>query len=154
VEDIQVVVSSLHLTTYHPWPTLTRLLFSIILARDHMPSKVAFDPEEPSLGCIWADSVAPPHSLISIKRRIQVSRVEETPALVHANLFADISLKELEGHISILGTDGPGLSPDEPLPIVQMPIVQVESPSIPDGRNIENQSEEDYWNAIVDHWDL
>jgi hypothetical protein len=34
-----------------------------------MPSKVAFDPEEPSLGCsIRADSVAPPHSPVTIKQ--------------------------------------------------------------------------------------
>ena len=38
-----------------------------------------------------------------------------------------------EGHISILRTDGSGLSPNEPMAIVQMPI---ESPSIPDGKYI------------------
>ena len=108
-----------------------------------MPSKVAFDPEEPSLGRIRADSVAPPHSPASIKRCI--SRVERTPELAHADLFADISsdtpLKE--DHISILHTDGPGLSPNEP-----MAIVQVESPSIPDGKYlIKNRAADIFWNA-------
>ena len=117
-----------------------------------MPSKVAFDTEEPSLGRIRADSVAPPHSPTSIK--LCISRVERNPALAHANLFADIScvapLKE--GHISILGTDGPGLSPDEPMaivqtPIVQFPIVQVGSP-IPNGRYaIKNRAADFFWNS-------
>ena len=82
------------------------------------PSKVAIDPEEPFLGRIRADSVAPPHSPASIKRCI--SRVERTPALTHADLFANISCKTplKEGHISILHADGPGLSPNEPMAIV------------------------------------
>ena len=114
-----------------------------------MPSKVAFDPEEPSLGCIWADSVAPPHSPASIKRCI--SGVERTPALAHADLFADISsdtpLKE--GHISIFHTDCPGLNPNQPMAIVLMPIVQfVESPSIPNGYYvIRNRRANLYWHT-------
>jgi hypothetical protein len=117
-----------------------------------MSSKVAFDPDEPSLGRIRADSVAPPHSPSSIKRCI--SRVEKTAALVHANLFADISCDTplKEGHISILSTDGPGLSPNEPMAIVQMHIVQmpVENPSIPlaDGRYlIKNRTADIFWSV-------
>jgi hypothetical protein len=113
-----------------------------------MPSKVAFNPEEPCLGRIRADSVAPPHSPASIKRCI--SRVEKTPALAHADLFADISCDtpSKEGHISSLLTDGPGLSPNKPMAIVQMPIVQVESPSFPDGRYIiKNRAADIYWTA-------
>ena len=112
-----------------------------------MPSKVAFDPEEPSLGRIWADSVAPPHSPASIKRCI--SRVERNPALAHADLFAnvlcDTPLKE--GYISILHTDCPGLSPNEPMAIVQKPII-IKSPSIPDGKYvIKNRAADIYWNT-------
>jgi hypothetical protein len=115
-----------------------------------IPSKVAFDPEEPSLGRIRADAIAPPHSPASIKRCI--SRVEKTAALAHANLFADISCDTplKEGHISILSTNGPGLSPNEPMAIVQMPVVQVpvESPSIPDGRYlIKSRAADIFWNA-------
>jgi phage terminase large subunit-like protein len=83
--------------------------------------------------------------------------VEETPALAYADLFAEISsdapLKELESHISTLGTDGPGLSPNNPMaivqmPIVQMPIVQVETHSFPDGRYfIKNRAADFFWNA-------
>ena len=113
-----------------------------------MPSKVAIYPEQTSLGRIRADSVAPPHSPTSIKRCI--SRVEGNPALVwNADLFADTSsdtpLKE--GHISILRTDGPGLSPNEPMAIVQVPLA-VTNPSISDGKYaIKNRAAEIYWNA-------
>jgi hypothetical protein len=116
-----------------------------------MPSKVAFDSEEPCLGRIQADSVAPPHSPASIKQCI--SRIEKTPALTHADLFADISCDTplKEGHISVLLTDGPGLSPNKPMGIVQMPIVQVESPSFPDGRYIiKNRAADIFWSTDQD----
>ena len=87
-----------------------------------IPSRVAIDPGKPSLGRIRADSVPPPHSPASIKRCI--SRVERNPKLTHSDLFADISCDAplKEGHISNLPTDGPGLSPNEPMAIVQMEI--------------------------------
>ena len=106
-------------------------------------SKVAIDPYEPSLGRIQADSVAPPHGPNSIKRCI--SRVEGNPALAYAYQFADTEsdapLKE--GHISNLRTDGPGLSPYEPMAIVQrLPV------SIPDGKYaIKNRAKDIFWNA-------
>ena len=110
-----------------------------------IPSKVAFDPDEPSLGRIRANSVGPPHCPTSIKRCI--SRVEGNPALAYADLFADTEsdapLKE--GHISILRTDGPGLSPNEPMAIVQRPPIV----PIPDGKYvIKSRAADIYWNAM------
>ena len=107
-----------------------------------MPSKVAFDPEEASLGRIRADSVAPPHSLTSIKRCI--SRVERNPAFAwYADLFADTSCDTplKEGHISIHRTGRPGMSPNEPMAVVlRLPI--------PDGKYlIKNRAKDIYWNA-------
>jgi hypothetical protein len=105
------------------------------------PSRVAIYPEEPSLGRISADSVAPPHSPTSITRCI--SRVEKNPALIYADLFPDSSCDTplKEGYISIHHTDGPGLSPNDP-----MAIVQVETPSIPDGKYvIKNRAADIYW---------
>ena len=125
-------------------------VYYLLYADDYeMPSKVAIDPEEPSLGRIRADSVAPPHSPASIKRCI--SRVEKTPALAHADLFADISCDNplKEGYISIFRTDasGPGLNPNEPMAIVQVQM-HIESPSIPDGMYIiKNRAADLYWNA-------
>ena len=108
-----------------------------------MPSKVAFDREETSLGRIRADFIAPPRSPTSIKRCI--SRVEEIPALAwHSDLFADTSCDTplKEGHISICRS--PGLSPNEPMAIVLRPptILPV------DGRYlIKNRAKDIYWNT-------
>ena len=132
------------------------------LYADHseIPSKVPIDPGEPSLGRIRADYVAPPHSPTSIKRCI--SRVEGNPALLHSDLFSDTCDSPLtEGHISILRTDGPGLSSNEPMAIVQAD-VQVKkekrSPpplvtSIPDSDGkylIKSRTADLYWNAFKD----
>jgi hypothetical protein len=117
-------------------------VYYLLYADDcEMPSKVAIDPEEPSLGRIRTDFVAPPHSLAAIKAYI--SRVERIPRLADANLFANISCNFLlkEGDISTLATDCPGLSPKEPMAIV-------EDPSIPDGRYaIQSEKGEIFWNA-------
>ena len=132
-----------------------------------LPSKVAYDPEQPSLGRIRADSVVPPHSPITIKQCI--SRVERTPAIALADLFADITSNTplKEDHISFLrteSTDCPGLSPKNPMAIVQNPvaivqnpvaIVQnpasiVQKPSIPDGRYaIKNRAADFFWNTYM-----
>jgi hypothetical protein len=114
------------------------------------PSKVAFDPEEPSLGRIRADSISPPHSPTSIKRCI--SRVERNPALAHADLFADTScITPLKGgQISFLRADGPGLSWNEPMAIVQVKKSPDPLPfaSITDGRYaIKNRAADIFWNA-------
>jgi hypothetical protein len=96
-----------------------------------------------------ADSVAPPHSPATIKRCI--SRVEKSPALADADLFVDLSSDAPleENHISILSTDGPGLSPNEPMAIVQMPIVQMENASLPDGRYlIKGRAANIFWNTM------
>ena len=123
------------------------MYYQLYANNSEIPSKVAFDEEEPSLGRIRADSVAPPHSVASLKRRI--SRVEQTLALANADLFADISsdIPLKEGRISILGADCPGLSPDEPMGVVhdQMDIVQ--SP-ISDGRYaIKNRAAGIFWDS-------
>ena len=112
-----------------------------------IPSKVAFDHDEPSIGRIRADYIAPPHSPASIKRCI--SGVEGRPELLSADLFADTSCDTplTEGHISILRTDGPGQSPDQPMAIVQAE-VQAEVTSIPNGRYlIKNRASDFYWFA-------
>ena len=119
---------------------LGEVYYQLYADDDEIPSNVAIDPVEPSLGRIRTDSVAPPHSLVSIKRCI--SRVERNPALAHADLFADISCDTplKESHISILRTDGPGLSPNKPMAIV----VQM-----PEGKYlIKNRAADIYWNAF------
>ena len=103
-------------------------MYYLLYADDYeISSLVAIDSDKPSLGRIRVDSIAPPHSPASIK--LCISRVERTPALAHANLFADTSCDTplKERHISFLHTDGPGLSKNEPMAIVQKAIVQMGS---------------------------
>ena len=137
-----------------PFNTLTSLLVTSRLLGEvyymlyginkELPSKVAFDSDEPSLGRIRADSIAPPHSPTTIKRCI--SRVEGNPAISwNADLFTDTSSDSplKDGYIALLDTNGPGLSSNEP-----MAIVQVKNPSIPDGKYvIKNRAADIYWNA-------
>ena len=76
--------------------------------------------------------------------------MEGNPALAYADLFADTSCDTplKEGHISILRTDGPGLSPNEP-----MAIVQVKTPSIPDGIYIiKNRAVDIFWYALYNNF--
>lgn len=82
-------------------------------------SRSSFDPEEPFLGRICADFIAPPHTTTSIKKCI--ARIEHSPALVSAQLFTDISgeTSMKGGYVSILSVDSPGSTPDSPLALVQ-----------------------------------
>ena len=119
-----------------------------------MPSKVANDPEEPSLGRIRADCITPPHSPTSIK--LCISRVEKNPGIVNSDLFTDRSCDTplTDGHIAILRTDGPGQSPNKPMAIVQADVqVEISLPvevtsMIPNGRYlIKNRGANNYWSA-------
>jgi hypothetical protein len=121
-------------------------VYYVLYANDYeMPSKVAFDPVDPSLGRIRVDYITPPHNLTSLK--LCLSRVEKNPTLAYAaNIFDDISgvtpLKE--GQISNLRTAGPGLSADKPLAIVLTPSI----PGPPDGRYvIKNRAADIFWAA-------
>ena len=110
-----------------------------------MPSKVAIDPDKPSLGRIRADYIAPPLSLNSIKRCI--SRVEGNPAFSYVDLFADTTYDTplKDGRISILRTDGPVLPVN---PNGRMAIVQVRNSLLPDGQYfIKNRASGTYWSA-------
>jgi hypothetical protein len=120
-----------------------------------MPSKVAIDPEEPWLGRIRADYITPPHIPTNIK--LSISRLERTPAFASANLFEDISCDTplTEGHISILHTNGPGLSPNKPMALVQVndaleKRIPVSSPPIPEGMySIKNRARNLCWITAV-----
>jgi hypothetical protein len=117
-------------------------VYYVLYANDYeIPSKVAFDPEEPSIGRIRVDYITPPHNLTSLK--LCLSRVEKNPTLVYADLFEDISgvtpLKE--GQILNLRIAGPGLSPNEPMAVVLSP----PTPG-PDGRYvIKNRAADIFW---------
>jgi hypothetical protein len=81
-------------------------------------SKTSATTDDPSLGCITATSVPPPHNVISLKRVI--AKVENIN-LTRTSLFltpssqspVDDTLK-----LSILSRTGPGSLPQEPLALV------------------------------------
>ena len=123
---------------------LLREVYYLLYDNYEIPSKVAFNPEQPSLGRIRADSVTPPHNNVTIK--ICISRVEKTPAIAYADLFADIScntpLRKDHTGISSLRSDCPGLSPKEPMAIVLNPIPLVGGRYV-----IKNRAADVYWEA-------
>ena len=128
---------------------LREVYYQLYFEGYEMPSKLANDPEEPSIGRIRADSIAPPHSPTTIK--LCISRVERNPGIVNSDLYADTTCDTplKEGHISILRTDGPGLSPNEPMAIVQAD-VQVGSPLPVEATSIyliKNRAGDVYWGA-------
>ena len=136
---------------FHTSQLLREVYYQLYADGYEVPSKVANDPEEPSVGRIRVDYIPPPHTPTSIK--ICISRVEGKPALVNSDLFVDTTSDSplKEGHISFLHSDDPGQSPDEPMSIVQAD-VQVESPllvevtSIPEGKYlIKNRGADLYW---------
>jgi hypothetical protein len=104
--------------------------YTLFIDEDQMPSKAAFDPDQPFLGRIRTDYIAPPHSLNSVK--LCLSRVERKPALIwHAELYEDSAATPLkDGPISFLPTSGPGLSSTGPI------AVTLKTPSIADGKYI------------------
>jgi hypothetical protein len=108
---------------------------------DPIPPKVAIGLEKPFVGRIRADYITPPHSLSSLK--LYLSRVERNPTLAYyaVNFFDE--LENPLGEISNLRTDGPGLSPDEPMAIV----LTTPIPG-PDGKYIiKNRAADIYWSA-------
>ena len=80
------------------------------------------DPEQPSLGCIRVNWIAPPYTAFSILRCIK--RAECVPELITSgtpHLFANISSNtpiSSDQYISILTGDSPGLTQDEPMALV------------------------------------
>jgi hypothetical protein len=113
-----------------------------------MASKVAISPEEPSLGRIRADSVAPPHTPSSLRRCI--SRVEGNSALASAKLFSDRSCKTpmKETNISIITGRCPGLTCNQPMALVTDKIQDVVSP-IPYTIRIKSRHDHSELNFII-----
>lgn len=63
----------------------------------------AFDPDEPSIGCIDRSTVAPPEDVAAIKRCI--ARAEGKPIYAFGDLYADVSDEPLANDACI--TDAP-----------------------------------------------
>lgn len=98
-----------------------RYVYYCIYNKDSvMPSKMSFIPDDNSLGRIDTLSIAPPHTVVSLKRRIINAEgvINQT-----INLFKDTdgeALMNETGHISFLDplATYPGQTEDEPIAIV------------------------------------
>lgn len=90
-----------------------------------MLSKKPVDPNKPSVGRISVDFIPPPHTAQTIMRCI--SRIEELNDTKKSHLFANISSEFPIGdkHVSILSTDRPGSTPDNPMAFVVEPALDV-----------------------------
>jgi hypothetical protein len=78
-------------------------------------------PTDPHVGCISVNIIPPPHTAASIMRCI--SKAESLDLSNGSQLFPSI-LSETpfsEGHVSILTSDYPGSTPEDPMAVVDSP---------------------------------
>jgi hypothetical protein len=84
-----------------------------------IPSMHPVYTDDPYLGRILAEEVAPPHTAKSVKRCI--SNVEKIGSEITTNLFLSVSNQapiDDAGRVSIIANPGPGYSPSEPMALV------------------------------------
>lgn len=84
-----------------------------------IPSKWPVSPDDIYLGRITAKSVAPPHTVASLKRRL--CSVENINDDTYSSLFAATSTNsplDDTGRVSILTKSGPGSMQHEPVALV------------------------------------
>jgi hypothetical protein len=98
---------------------VTIVYYQVYKKRGAVPSKQPADPSDSYVGRISVDSVPPPHTAKSIIRCI--SKVEEIENSMQSQLFINISSESPidEGYISILTSDRPGSTPEDPLAFVE-----------------------------------
>jgi hypothetical protein len=83
-----------------------------------VPSKHPVDSNEPSVGRINVNCIPPPHTAKSIIRCI--SKIEKVEKFGILRLFTSISDESPigDGHVSILTSNRPGPTPEEPMAFV------------------------------------
>jgi hypothetical protein len=93
--------------------------YQVYKKRGAVPSKQPADPNDSYVGRISVDSVPPPHTAKSIIRCI--SKVEHIENSMQSQLYVNISSESPieEGYISILTSDRPGSTPEDPLAFVE-----------------------------------
>jgi len=94
-----------------------------------VPSRQPADSSDPYVGRISVDSVPPPHTAVSIMRCI--SKTEELANSKKLQLFINISSDSPigDGHVSILASDCPGCTPEDPMVFVELPSPAVAQPA-------------------------
>jgi hypothetical protein len=103
--------------------SLIYLMFSVyyrLYTEDEsVPSVNPIYSNDPSLGCISANVITPPHTAISLKRCLLA--VENIDASISTSLFVTASTKEPladNAKVSIVQFPGPGCTPNEPMALV------------------------------------
>jgi len=86
---------------------------------ESIPSAKPICSNDPSLGCISANVITPPHTAISLKRCLLA--VENIDASISTSLFVTASTKEPladNAKVLIIQFPGPGCTPNEPMALV------------------------------------
>jgi hypothetical protein len=130
----------------------SQVYYQLYTKNGEMASKVAIAPEEPSLGRIHADSVAPPHTPSAIRGRI--SKVEGVSALASAKLFADRSCETpmTDTHIPLINGKCPGLNLSLPMALVadRTQLIVSTEPSDSYTRKIKSRHDTSEQNLVVE----
>jgi hypothetical protein len=100
---------------------LSIVYYLVYQSHGAIESKQPADPHDPFMGRILVDSIPPPHTAASIKRCIVTS--EELNNWKDSQLFVNVSRKSPmgKGHISILTSERPGYTPEDPMAFVEIP---------------------------------
>jgi hypothetical protein len=101
------------------------LYYRVYTENGEMPSKYPINKKDPSLTRIRALSVAPPHTVASIKRCL--CSIEKIGDYNGSKIFSDLSSEDPleEGHIPLMAYEGPGATPEWPMVLVRPPLDQV-----------------------------
>jgi hypothetical protein len=112
-------------------------------------SKQPADSNDPYVGCINVDSIPPPHAAASIMRCI--SKIEELDNTWQSQLFTNISSESpiSEGHVSILTSDRPGSTPEDPMAFVELPSPAKQLRVIRDSGQLEYKSRRNYYAHLL-----
>lgn len=97
------------------------MYYRVYKASGAVRSKQPASSNDPSVGRISVDSVPPPHTAISVMRCI--SKIEQLSNPDESQLFVDISSEFPigEGQFSILTSDRPGSTQEDPIVLVEAP---------------------------------
>ncbi|KAJ7501751.1 hypothetical protein B0H11DRAFT_687123 [Mycena galericulata] len=109
--------STLSKPAVHPLSD-TYLYYRLYIPGGEDKSARSFDKREPSLGRIARESICPPRTVLSVKRRI--AKVEGKPiyALPDSELFTDMTAENAQPSEAIVGDDT-GTNENDPISLVQ-----------------------------------
>jgi hypothetical protein len=104
---------------------IRKVYYRVYTENGEMPSKYPINKKDPSLTRIRALSVAPPHTVASIKRCL--CSIEKIGDYNGSKIFSDLSSEDPleEGHIPLMAYEGPGATPEWPMVLVRPPLDQV-----------------------------